>query len=123
MATAGRIERVNRAMVKELGLILQQELTDPRLRFVTITNVEISRDLQHAKIFFSVLGESSQVSQAEAGLESARGLIRKLIGQRVRMRFVPELKFIYDKNVLYSTRIEETLEQIKNEAKQHHQND
>ena len=108
-----RIERVNQQLKREISLIIHQELTDPRLEFVMITQVDISRDLRYAKVFFSVLGSALQCETANEALDGARGLIRKLAGERIIMRHVPELGFIYDRPLEWSASIEETLKEIK----------
>lgn len=112
-----RMDRVNQQIKKEVSLVIQQELADPRLKFVTITEAKVSKDLRHAKVFFSVLGKAKQVEDAEQGLESARGIIRKYVGQRMEMRHTPELFFVYDKTLEYSARIDETLREINDEIK------
>ena len=118
-----RIDRVNRQVKRELGRIIQQELSDPRLQFVTITEVDVSRDLRNARIRFSVLGEKDRVQAAQKGLEGARGMIRKLLGQSMSIRHTPELFFIYDQSVEMSVRIEETLKEINNENEEHNSDD
>lgn len=110
-----RIDRINQAIKEEISNIVQREVKDPRLGFVTITRAEVSRDLQHARVYFSVLGEKEKADAAQEGLDSARGFIRKLVGQRVRMRYTPEIEFIFDRSIEYGIRIEETLAEIKNE--------
>ncbi len=112
-----RIERINETMKREIGLIVHTEVKDPRLQFVTITQVDVSRDLQHARVSFSVLGNSLQVEKVLDGLNSAKGFIRKLIGQRIRMRFTPDIEFIHDRSLEYSARIEQALEEIRHEPK------
>ena len=113
---SGRIDKVNEFMKREISNIVLFELQDPRLKVVTITGVEVSRDLRYAKANFSVLGTKKQIREATEGLSSARGMIRKLVGQRVNLRYTPEIQFIYDRSLEYSSRIEETLQDIKNES-------
>jgi len=110
-----RIEKVNQQVKREIGKILQREVADPRLQFVTITKVDVSRDLRNAKIYFSILGGEDQKQAAQHGLEGARGMIRKLLGQNLSMRFTPELFFVYDQSVEMSAHIEETLKEIRDE--------
>ena len=118
-----RIDRVNQEVKRVLGRIIQQELSDPRLQFVTITKVDVSRDIRNARIYFSVLGEESKVQAAQKGLEGARGMIRKLLGQSMSLRHTPELFFIYDQSVEMSVRIEETLKEINDENEEHNSDD
>ena len=112
----GRIDKVNEFIKREISNIVLFELQDPRLKIVTITGVEMSPDLRYAKASFSVLGTRKQVAEATEGLTSAKGMIRKLVGKRINMRYTPEIQFVYDRSLEYSTRIEETLQEIKNES-------
>ena len=108
-----RCEKVAHAIKREVSLIIHDELKDPRLGFVTITNVTVTPDLQHARIFFSVLGQDQEYERTQQALDSALGFIRRLIGQRIELRFVPELSFHQDRTGEYSVRIEEILQEIK----------
>ena len=119
----GRIEKINQAIKEEVSRIIQMEVKDPRLQFITITHVEVSRDLQHAKVYYSVLGNTSKIEGVKEGLNSARGFIRKLVSQYVQMRYTPEIEFIFDKSIEYGMKIEETIERIKNELKEHSKRD
>lgn len=112
-----RIEKINQALKEEISNIIQNELNDPRLGFITITKVEITQDLHYAKVSFSVLGQQAEIEKVEQGLKSAAGFIRKLIGERIRMRFTPLISFRRDDSAEYSVRIYQQLERIKNEPK------
>ena len=111
-----RIERVNQLMKREVSSMIQRDIQDPRLEFVTITNVVVSKDLRYAKISFSVLGPGERIRAAQDALDGARGFVRKLVGQRVRMRYTPEIEFVYDRSLEYSARIEEALNEIKKQV-------
>jgi ribosome-binding factor A len=113
-----RIDRINETVKRETSIIVHQELGDPRLSFVTITRVEVSRDLRHAKIYFSVLGDQSAIAQAEEGFEAAHGLIRKFLSKRVLMKFMPELDFIYDKSLEDIVHLDELIERMKHESQE-----
>ena len=110
-----RIEKVNSSIKRELGVMLELgEISDPRLSFVTIMNVDVSKDLQHARVKFSILSDKPKDIQAALkGFESCRGFIRKLISQRLELRYTPEFTFIYDKSVKYAADIDKTLEEIR----------
>ena len=118
-----RIARINQAIKEEVSQIIQREVKDPRLGFVTITQVEVSRDLQHAKVYFSVLGDAVKIDDVQHGLDSARGFIRKLIGQRIRMRYTPEISFYYEQSLEYGMRIEKAIERIKDELQSDSEDD
>lgn len=108
-----RQDKVQEALKREISSIIQYKLNDPRLGFVTITNVEITKDLRYAKVFFSVLGKEEQYKKTKQALASALGFIRKEVATHLELRFVPELSFREDKTGEYSVRIEEVLHQIK----------
>ncbi|HAH21112.1 MAG: ribosome-binding factor A [Omnitrophica WOR_2 bacterium GWF2_43_52] len=113
-----RIEKVAQEIKREVGSILQTELSDPRLGFVTVMRVEVTRDLQLAKIYISIMGTDLQKRKAQDALESAKGLIRHLIGQKLKLRLTPEIIFKLDNSVEYSIDIASKIERIKDELKQ-----
>ena len=119
----GRIERVNQQVKREIMQIIQEELQDPRLQFVTILEVIVSKDLRHAKVFYSFLGNAQQQKKAQQGLEGAVKMIRRLIGERMQMRYTPDLIFIYDYSLEAGAKIEAKLQEIKNELRQNRSND
>ena len=108
-----RAERVAQALKKEVGSIIHDELKDPRIGFVTVTRVELTQDLQCAKIFFSVLGMEKEQLDSKEALESAVGFIKRQIGRRIKLRLVPEIRFIQDKSGEYSIHIQQELDKIK----------
>ena len=108
-----RKDKVQDAIQKEVSSIIQNELKDPRLGFVTITAVEITQDLRYAKIFYSVLGKEEEHKKSQKALDSASGFIRRLIAERLQLRFAPEIAFKEDKSSEYSVRIQEVLDKIK----------
>ena len=108
-----RQERVAGALKREISNIIHDELKDPRLGFVTITDVELTPDLRYAKVFFSVLGKDQDYKKTKEALESALGFIRRLIAQRIRLRFTPEITFKEDRSAEYSIKIQEVLEEIR----------
>jgi len=108
-----RRDRVAGTLKKEVSNIIHTELKDPRLGFITVTRVELTEDLRYARIFFSVLGKEEEHKKTTEALDSALGFIRRLIGQRIKLRFVPEIVFQEDRSSEYSIRIEEILKEIK----------
>jgi ribosome-binding factor A len=113
-----RVDKVSEAVRQEVSLILQNKLKDPRLGFATITRVEMTADLRQAKVFFSVLGKDEDYKKTQQALESASGYIRKLVAERLNLRFAPEIIFRDDRSSEYSVRIQEILEEIKDLNKQ-----
>jgi ribosome-binding factor A len=107
-----RLDRVNHLIREEVSLLLQRELKDPRLGFVTVTEVETSRDLRLAKVFVSVLGDEQQWASSLAALGSARGFIRNWLRQHLDLRVTPELEFRADRSMEHAARIQELLKQL-----------
>jgi ribosome-binding factor A len=108
-----RQEKIAEAIRQEASIIIHDKLKDPRVGFVTITNVEITHDLRFAKIFFSVLGDEAAYKKTKEALNSSLGYVRKLIAQRLSLRFAPEIAFYEDRSSEFSVRIEEVLNELK----------
>lgn len=107
-----RVGRVGEQLKKEISDIIQNELKDPRVGFVTVTDVEMTGDLQIAKVYVSVLGSDEQKTESLKALRNATGFIRSEVGRRIRLRLTPELIFELDTSLDYSTRIQEVLRDI-----------
>lgn len=102
----GRADRVAQQIQREIAVILQREVKDPRVGMVTVSDVELTRDLQHAKIFVTFF--LNEVDDIEAGvkvLNDASGYIRILLGKAMKLRVVPEIRFVYDKTLVEGMRI------------------
>jgi ribosome-binding factor A len=112
---ANRSNRVAEQMKKELGEIIARKLKDPRIGFVTVTDVEVTGDLQQATVFITVLGDDRKRRETLKGLTQAKGFMRTEIGQRIRLRKTPELMFELDKSFDYGNKIDNLLKQIKTE--------
>jgi len=112
-----RVERVAEQMKKEIAQLLQDEIKDPRIGFVTVTDVELSNDMQHAKVYVSIYGDEEQKKQTLEALDRATGFIRREIGRRIKLRLVPEIVFKYDASIERADRIARLLSQIKAEEK------
>jgi ribosome-binding factor A len=108
-----RQRRVSELIQRELSLLLMRQVRDPRLAGVTITDVEITPDLQLARVYFSVLGEPEEEAEALAAFQHAGGFLRSELASRIQLRFVPELVFGVDKTSAYAQRIDELLEQVR----------
>src|SRR5262249_43912349 len=104
-----RLDRVNQLIKEEISLLLQRELKDPRLGFVTVTEVETSKDLRQAKVFVSVLGADEQWASSLTALTSARGFIRNWLRQHLDLRVTPEILFRPDRSMEHAARIQALL--------------
>jgi len=103
-----RTSRVSQQIQKELARILQQEVKDPRIGMVTISGVDITRDLAYAKVFVTFLTIGEQTNEESlAGLNAASGYIRRLLGKAMRLRIVPEIRFCFDDTLTEGLRISE----------------
>lgn len=108
-----RLDRVNQLIKEEVSIILQRELKDPRLGFVTVTDVETSKDLRVARIFVSVLGNDAQWTASLAALASARGFIRNWLRQHLDLRVTPDLDFRADRSMEHAAKIQTLLKQVR----------
>ena len=107
-----RLDRVNQLIKEEVSTLLQRELKDPRLGFVTVTDVETSKDLRQAKVFVSVLGDDKQWAGSMAALASARGFVRNWLRQHLDLRVTPDVEFRPDRSMEHAARIQELLKQL-----------
>lgn len=111
-----RPEKVREFIKEQVSEIIQHRLKDPRIGFVSVTDVEVSMDLRHAKIFVSVLGNDQAKADTMAGLESAIGYVRGELGRRLQMRFTPEILFRLDESIERGTRVMSLIREIREEA-------
>ncbi len=105
-----RMRRVNEAVREVLSARLAEGLKDPRIGFVTVTAVETSPDLRHARVFVSVLGSEEERERSLAGLRSSHGVLQREIAAELRMKRTPTLEFVYDDSIERGMRISELLE-------------
>ncbi|ATC99017.1 MAG: 30S ribosome-binding factor RbfA [Pseudoalteromonas spongiae] len=114
MREFSRTDRVGQQIQKEVALILQREIKDPRLGMITVSAVEVSRDLSYAKVFVTTLNdhdeEKSKLIMKILG--EAQGFVRSLLGKRIRARIVPEIKFVMDTSLLEGMRISNLVDQV-----------
>jgi ribosome-binding factor A len=107
-----RVGRVSEQIKKELSQIIQAEMKDPRIRFLTVTAVETTNDLSMSKVYLSIMGTEDEKQATLQALASGRGYIRTELAKRIRLRITPELQFVMDASMDYSERIEQLLIQI-----------
>lgn len=109
-----KIERYNDLFVKEISMILQTEVKDQNIKFVTITDVDITNDLSFAKVYFTVLNKE-YLDVTKDALKRAKSFIRGKLSERIEIRHTPELIFVYDESIEYGEKIEKILESINEE--------
>lgn len=109
---ADRISRISEEIKREISNIIQNELKDPRLpELVSVVSVNVTRDLRYAKVYVSVFGSDEQKENAIEGLKSAAGFIRKEIGNRVKLRYTPEIQFELDNSIEYGAYINKLIKE------------
>lgn len=112
MARFQRSDRVSEEILKEVSNIIRKDMKDPGLGFVSITRVELSRDLRHAKIFFSVLGSEEDKKKSSDALRRGAGFIRGLVAKRLRLRVAPDVEFHLDDSIERGARISSILKKV-----------
>jgi ribosome-binding factor A len=115
MGQGTRPDRVADQIRAEVTTIIARELHDPGVGFVTVTRVQVSPDLQHARVFFTSLGDQIAKQNTARALERAAGFMRRQIGKRLRLRRTPELQFTFDETVAHQDRVEQLLREIADE--------
>ena len=111
MANAQRLRRVADQIQRELSDIVRTELKDPRVGMITLTAVELSPDLAHAKVFFTSLADAARRAETRAGLNRAGGVLRSMLGARVTIHCTPELHFVYDESVESGMRLDRLIDE------------
>jgi ribosome-binding factor A len=114
MSTSVRPERVGHEIQHAVGDLLSRGmLRDPRIGFITVTGVKVSPDLRVAKIFYSMIGTEAEIAQTQAGLDAAKGFVRREVTKAVNLRVSPEVFFVYDESVARGDRIDRLLRDVR----------
>jgi len=108
-----RSDRVGDLLIELISELLRKEIRDPRVRAVTLTGADVSKDLRQARIYFNLLGGQEGRKDVSAGLKSASGFIRSKVAKQLKLRFVPTIEFFYDDSEDQAQRIEELLKRVK----------
>lgn len=118
-----RTQRIGDQMQRELSQLIQREIKDPRLGMITITGVEVSRDLSHAKVYITVMGRDDDPEQVDLNLEvlqDAAGFLRLQLGKAMKLRSVPQLHFHYDASIRRGAELSALIERAVAEDRKHH---
>ena len=108
--------RINGVVLKELSLIIREEIKDPRIHMMTsVTAVEVAPDLKTCKAYISVLGDDKEKSDTIAGLRSAEGYIRRLLAKRLNLRNTPEIQFRLDESIEYGIHMSKVIREVNQE--------
>ena len=112
MLAGKRAVRVGDQILKEVALLLLERVKDPRVRGVTITGIQLSKDLKLGRIYYSVMGSKDRIQEAQAGLDSAKGFIKREIGLRMALKYVPEIIFAHDMSLEKGNHMERLFEEM-----------
>ncbi|MFQ5673662.1 MAG: 30S ribosome-binding factor RbfA [Nitrospinales bacterium] len=110
-----RSQRLQELILQEICLLIQKGLKDPRIGFCTITKIDLTDNLKHAKVFVSVMGTEEEITRTLEGLNSAKGFIRKTLGKNLYLKFVPELEFKKDDGCERLDKISRLINEIHHE--------
>ncbi len=108
-----RADRVSDLLKLEISQMLLKEVKDPHIGFMTITGVEVSKDLHVANVFYTILGDEKQVSESAQALSRVSHFIKRQLGKRLRMRYIPDIVFRYDHSLEYGAKIDNILGHLK----------
>ena len=114
-----RARRVAEQIQRELSDIISTELKDPRVGLVTLTDVEVTQDYAHAKVYFTLMGDAELAPQTISGLQRASGFLRSQLAHRMQLRTVPQLHFVYDVSVERGVRLSHLIDEAVAEDKSH----
>ncbi|MDJ0829322.1 MAG: 30S ribosome-binding factor RbfA [Desulfobacterales bacterium] len=120
MKTFARADRVSGHLQKVLAEVLRKKISDPRLTNVTITGVEMSRDLRIARIYYVTSGDNADKADVEKALKRAKGYVKRTLAKQLGLRYMPDLKFFYDNSFDYGSNIETLLASLKTDNGKNH---
>jgi ribosome-binding factor A len=115
MLAGKRAVRVGDQLLKEMAELLMKKVRDPRVKGTTLTGIHLSNDLRNARVYFSVLGDEQAVRDAQAGLDSAKGYIKREIGFRLALKYIPDIVFKHDRTLEMGDHMEKLFETLKSE--------
>lgn len=118
-----RSQRVSEQILRELAELVRLEVKDPRVGFITLTEVELTPDYAHAKVYFTSMTGQDDLEETLAGLRRASGFLRRELGRRVRIHTTPELHFHYDKSVEQGSRMSQLIDKVVREDSVRQQDD
>jgi ribosome-binding factor A len=117
MPNTHRQEKLGELIAAEISELIRTRLKDPRVGFASITHVEVSGDLRHAKVFVSVMGSAEEQAETMKGLKHATSFLRRELASRLVLRFMPELTFKLDTSIAEGARILDLIQQVEKEEK------
>jgi ribosome-binding factor A len=113
MLPGRRANRVGDLILREIADLLMTRVKDPRVKKTTVTGIELSKDLRYAKVFYSLIGDDQEIRAAQKGLESATGFIKREIGLRMDLKYMPDIVFKHDPSLAEGDHMEKLLRRLK----------
>jgi len=113
MLPGRRANRVGDLILREIADLLMTRVKDPRVKKTTVTGIELSKDLRYAKVFYSLIGDDQEIRAAQKGLESATGFIKREIGLRMDLKYMPDIVFKHDPSLAEGDHMEKLLRSLK----------
>ncbi len=110
-----RSQRVQELLLEEISSLIMRGLKDPRIGFVTVTKIELSNNLKHAKVFVSIMGDEIKKEESLNGLKSAKGFIRNQLGKNLYLKYIPELEFKIDESAEHVEKITKLINRLHDE--------
>ncbi|MFP4458486.1 MAG: 30S ribosome-binding factor RbfA [Candidatus Zixiibacteriota bacterium] len=111
-----RTKRVSKLLQETISEIILNDVSDPRLEFITITGVDVSPDLKHANVFYSILGDETERDDVKEAFESAGGYIQRLVTETIHLQYAPQVIFKYDNTLAKAQKMEELIEKTQSES-------
>jgi ribosome-binding factor A len=115
MLPGRRANRVGDLILREIADLLMTRVKDPRVKKTTVTGISVSQDLRYAKVFYSLIGSEQEILEAQKGLESATGFIKREIGLRMDLKYIPDIVFKHDPSLAEGDHMEKLLQKLKKE--------
>ena len=116
MLAGKRALRVGDLLLREIADLFMKRVKDPRVKGVTFTGIRMSKDLKHARVFYSIIGDAREILEAQSGLDSARGFVKREIACRMELKYVPDVVFKHDPSLEKGESLEKLFRKIKAEA-------
>ena len=113
MLAGRRAVRVGDQILREIALLLLERVKDPRVRDVTVTGISLSNDLKLARVYYSVMGDEKAAERAQSGLDRAKGFIKREIGLRMSLRYIPQITFVHDPTLESGSHMDRVLKKIR----------
>jgi len=115
MLPGRRANRVGDLILREIADLLMTRVKDPRVKKTTVTGIVVSNDLRYAKVFYSLIGSEQEIMEAQKGLESATGFIKREIGLRMKLKYIPDIVFKNDPSLAEGDHMEKLFQRLKTE--------